>query len=88
MKIYYDSEVDAVYIKLKTGTADRAVEIGNGVSFDLDKNGGLIGVEILDASKQYKDINRIEVHNIFSLKKRERTIKRRDKAAVQTAEKI
>lgn len=50
MRITYDSEVDALYIRFKdtTGTT-RHLE--NGVSLDYDTQGNLAGIEILDATK-------------------------------------
>lgn len=53
MKVTYDPEVDVLYILLRDGvTADRAVKIEHGVSADVDENGHIIGLELLDAKQR------------------------------------
>ena len=52
MKITYDPEVDALYIALREAAAADGIDIEEGVSVDLDKDGHIIGIEILDASKR------------------------------------
>ena len=58
MKVHYDKEVDALYIKLGTESPDGVVEISEGVNLDTTSEGKLVGIEILDASKKI-DINTI-----------------------------
>ena len=53
MKIEYDKEVDALYVRLQEKYVDRTVEIEEGLNIDLDENGKLIGLEILDATERY-----------------------------------
>lgn len=50
MKINYDSKVDAVYIELAKGKYEVSREISHSVVVDEDKNGKVLGIEILDAS--------------------------------------
>ncbi|MCL4352846.1 DUF2283 domain-containing protein [Patescibacteria group bacterium] len=50
MKIHYDSKDDAVYIELAKGKYDVSREISDSVVVDEDKNGKVLGIEILDAS--------------------------------------
>ncbi len=51
MKFEYDKEVDAAYIYLEDSVkSSRSVEIKEDIIFDLDKNGKIIGIEILNAS--------------------------------------
>ena len=52
MKIYYDKEVDVVYIRLSDREPDGAVEILEGVNLDTTEDGKIVGIEILDASKK------------------------------------
>ncbi len=52
MKITYDPEVDAVYIQLREAEPVRAVDVADGVTADLDAEGNLIGLEVLDASEK------------------------------------
>ena len=54
MKIEYDPEVDALYIELRDVNADRNIDIEEGVSVDLDAEGHIVGLEILDASQKLK----------------------------------
>ena len=50
MKIYYDKEVDALYIKLSNKKPDGVIEITEGVNLDTTEDGKIVGIEILDAS--------------------------------------
>ena len=50
MKITYDPEADALNIALRNVPAVDGIDIEEGVSVDLDKDGHIIGIEILDAS--------------------------------------
>ena len=52
MKIYYDREVDALYIKLTNLKPDGVIEIEEGVNLDITEDGKIVGIEILDASKK------------------------------------
>ena len=51
MKIRYDPKVDAMYIEIAKGTYDVSREISESVVMDVDKKGNVLGIEILDASK-------------------------------------
>jgi uncharacterized protein YuzE len=52
MKVTYDEEVDALYIRLGTGKPEGVVEIKEGVNIDVTKDGRILGVELLDASEK------------------------------------
>ena len=51
-KIEYDREADALYIQLRAIHPDDNIDIEEGVTVDLDKDGHIIGIEILDASER------------------------------------
>ena len=51
MRITYDEEIDALYIRLKETPYYESDEIKEGLILDFDKEGNLLGVEILDASE-------------------------------------
>jgi uncharacterized protein YuzE len=51
MKITYDGEVDALYIKFREATVTTK-HIGEGLAADYDSEGRLAGLEILDAAKR------------------------------------
>lgn len=53
MKIYYDKEVDAAYIKLSEEQPTGVVEVSEGVNIDTTEAGEIVGIEILDASKKF-----------------------------------
>jgi uncharacterized protein YuzE len=71
MRIEYDREVDALYIRLQQKYVARTVEIEEGLNLDLDENGKLIGLEILDATDRYPlaDIFNISTENLVLEKK-------------------
>ena len=52
MKIYYDAEVDALYLELGEETPDGVIEISDGVNLDTSSENRIVGTEILDASKK------------------------------------
>ncbi|NLF89122.1 DUF2283 domain-containing protein [Candidatus Bathyarchaeota archaeon] len=51
MQIKYDKKADVLYIWLRKATADISAEAAENVIIDLDKAGCVIGIEVLDASK-------------------------------------
>ena len=51
MRISYDEEADALYIRLKETEYYESDEIKEGLILDYDKGGNLIGIEILDTSE-------------------------------------
>ncbi|MFP3975772.1 MAG: DUF2283 domain-containing protein [Dehalococcoidia bacterium] len=50
MRITYDEEVDALYVRLKETPYHESDEIREGLILDYDESGNLIGMEIMDAS--------------------------------------
>lgn len=52
MKITYDPEVDAMNIKFQSGKYSISNEIADGIIVDYTKDGKVISIEILDASKK------------------------------------
>ena len=57
MKITYDSEVNALYIRFLETTVTTH-HVAEGVAVDYDSEGKIVGIEILDAAKRFgsKDI--------------------------------
>jgi len=51
MKIRYDKQVDAMYIELAKGKYDGTRKVSDVILVDEDKNGKVLGIEILDATK-------------------------------------
>ena len=52
MKVYYDKEADALYIKLSNKTPEGVIEMSEGINIDTTSKGNIVGVEILDASQK------------------------------------
>jgi uncharacterized protein YuzE len=76
MRIEYDREVDALYVRLQEKYVDRTVEIEEGLNIDLDENGRLIGLEVLDATERYTlaDIFNISTENLILEDKKVREV--------------
>ncbi|MCX8028128.1 MAG: DUF2283 domain-containing protein [Thermodesulfovibrionales bacterium] len=57
MRITYDSEVDALYIRFIETTVTTK-NIDEGIAIDYDADGRIAGIEILDAIKRFgsKDV--------------------------------
>ena len=51
VRVEYDQKADAMYIWLRKAKYDISEELAENVIIDLDKNGRIIGIEVLDASK-------------------------------------
>jgi len=51
VRVEYDQKADAMYIWLRKAKDDISEELAENVVLDLDKNGRIIGIEVLDASK-------------------------------------
>jgi uncharacterized protein YuzE len=67
MKIEYDREVDALYIRVQEKQVTRTQEVTEGVNLDFDEEGKLIGLEILDATERYapSDIFNLSTENLI-----------------------
>jgi len=52
MRIHYDHEVDALYLKLGDDPPEGVIEIAEGVSLDTTSDDKIVGIEILHASKK------------------------------------
>ncbi len=52
MRVQYDKEADAVYIKLGNQKPDGVIEISEGINLDTAQDNKIIGIEILDASQK------------------------------------
>ena len=50
-KIYYDKKTDVLWFNIKSGVEEQYSEVAPGVNVELGKNGELLGIEVLNASK-------------------------------------
>ncbi|MDD5434749.1 MAG: DUF2283 domain-containing protein [Nitrospira sp.] len=67
MKIEYDREVDALYIRIQEKKVSRTKEIEEGINIDLDEEGKVIGLEIIGATERYnmEDIFNLSTENLI-----------------------
>ncbi|OGE29632.1 hypothetical protein A2867_02090 [Candidatus Daviesbacteria bacterium RIFCSPHIGHO2_01_FULL_40_11] len=61
MKITYDKKIDAMYIKLRTGRYDHSKKVTDDILIDISKKGEVLGLEILEASKNIGKVKREKV---------------------------
>ncbi len=52
MKVYYDNEIDALYLKLGDEPSEGVIELVEGVNLDTTSENKIVGIEILNASKK------------------------------------
>ncbi|MCS7266205.1 MAG: DUF2283 domain-containing protein [Armatimonadetes bacterium] len=68
MRLEYDPQADAIYLRLKKGRVHETIEISDGVLVDLDEKGDPLGIEVLFVSKRYraKDLASLSVRLLTS----------------------
>ena len=54
MKMNYDKEADAMYVRVRRGKFAKNKVLDRRTIFDLDKDGNVLGIELLDVSKRIK----------------------------------
>lgn len=52
MNIKFDKEADAIYLKFSDAEVAESDEEKPGIVIDYDKNGNIVGIELLEASKK------------------------------------
>lgn len=60
MKVTYDPEVDVLRILFSNTPVEESDEDKPGVILDYDKDGNIVGLEILDASKRMENPRAVE----------------------------
>jgi len=60
VKVTYDPEVDALRILLGDAPIEESDEDKPGVILDYDKDGNVVGLEVLDASKRMTNPRSVE----------------------------
>ncbi len=63
MKVFYDEEVDALYLQFSEAQPDGVRELSDGINLDTTPDNKVAGIEILDASKRL-DINTILFYSL------------------------
>ena len=67
MKIEYDNEIDALYIRIQEKYVAHTKELEEGINIDIDEDNKIIGIEIIGAAERYskKDIFNISTENLI-----------------------
>lgn len=55
MKIDFDKQADAAYLclkEIKPGEVKKTISLNESINLDLDLNGKILGIEVLNATKQ------------------------------------
>lgn len=61
MQATYDSEVDVLRIRWSEAPIDESDEDKPGFILDYDKDGNIVGIEILNASKRIENIAQLAI---------------------------
>ena len=67
MRIEYDHEADALYIRFLNVKPSDSVDIEEGFTVDLDHNRHVVGIEILDASRRFpkETLSTVTIENLL-----------------------
>lgn len=68
MEISYDKEADAMYIEFRKGKFSKNKKIDDFTIIDLDKEGKLLGIELLEVSTRIpiESLSEIHVKNLIA----------------------
>ncbi len=53
MKFNYHKKEDALYLRFKDAPVAESDEVREGIILDYDRNGKIVGMEVLDAAKRF-----------------------------------
>ncbi len=69
MEISYDKEADAMYIEFRKGKFAKNKKIGDFTIIDLDAEGNILGIELLEVSKRIpiESLTEIHVKNLLAV---------------------
>ena len=69
MEISYDKEADAMYIEFRKGKFVKNKKVDDFTIIDLDKEGKILGIELLEVSNRLptEAISEIHVKNIIAV---------------------
>jgi uncharacterized protein YuzE len=67
MKITYDPEGDVLYIQLREETPADSIDIEEGVTAELDSQGHVVAMEVLDASRRLtpEELTNVSYENLL-----------------------
>jgi uncharacterized protein YuzE len=63
MKIHYDPQVDALYLRLSEAAIQDSEEVSPGIILDYDNSNRVVGIEVLSVKRHLPDanVNKIQV---------------------------
>ena len=69
MEISYDRQADAMYIEFRKGEFAKNKKIDDFTVIDLDKEGNILGIELLEVSKRIpaESLSEVHVKNILAM---------------------
>ena len=67
--IRYDSDADALYIRIREGKVSESDEVEDRIIVDYDEKGNVVGIEVLEFSKRKIDLNELVVKGLRILVK-------------------
>ena len=62
MRINYDQQADAMYIRFSEAKYHQSDEVKEGIILDFDKSGKIIGMEVLDVSERLPQKSMRSIH--------------------------
>jgi len=62
--IQYDTRSDTLFIVTRSGPEERFVEVAPGVNVELDADGQVLGIEILNASRVLRPVVKPLYHHL------------------------
>jgi len=63
-RVKYDPLADALYIRVRDGNIVDSIEVRENLVVDFDKNGEVIGIEVINFSKSKIDIGELLMKGI------------------------
>ncbi|MBS3126724.1 DUF2283 domain-containing protein [Candidatus Woesearchaeota archaeon] len=68
MEISYDKQADAMYIEFCKGEFAKNKKVDDFTIIDLDKNGNILGIKLLDVSKRIpaESLTEVSVKNLLA----------------------
>lgn len=61
MKVTFDKVADAIFFSLQEGEVARTMPLSNVLNVDVDANGHVLGIEVLDVSNQFQTTDLAEI---------------------------
>ena len=62
MRINYDKQADAMYIRFSESKYYQSDEVKDGIILDFDKKGKIVGMEVLDVSQRLPRESMSSIH--------------------------